>query len=368
MSAFDALAFRRPLIDQREPDQVKVPGQLAAPQDQGLPLGGIGTGGITFAASGGFTRWTLKAGAVKNFREPACGFALWQKPAGGETMARALQPPPDTATTGQLSAWTWVGAGQKGAWSFLGDQAEGAYDVLFPLARHRFELGKGETVRLTVDSWSPVVPGRLDWAGLPVAIFQCTLQNTADTVAEAAVMFHFANMVGWFSTFDRARPRHRNAGNQNLRFETSEAAGVLMGSMAAYGENPPEGFGTMAIVAEAMPGLEIAVCSTFDGLADGAAVWNAFASAGHVPENLPDWRAATGFAEAESGLPSAAIAVNTKLAPGESRNVTFALAWDFPVITFGAGRSWNSHVYRFYDIAHKPGIRESSRPLKHRTV
>ena len=69
-------------------------------------------------------------------------------------------------------------------------------------------------------------------------------------------------------------------------------------------------------------------------------MWNQFASAGHVPENLPDWRAATGFAEAETGLPTAAIAVKTKLAPGESRNVTFALAWDFPVITFGAGRSW----------------------------
>lgn len=340
MSAFDALAFRRPLIDQREPDQLKVPGQLAAPEDQGMPLGGIGTGGITFAAGGGFTRWTLKAGAVKNFREPACGFALWQKPAGGEAMARALQPPPDKAASSQLSAWTWVGAGQKGAWSFLGDQAEGAYDVLFPLARHSFESGQQESVRLKIESWSPVLPGRLDWAGLPLAMFQCTLQNTADIRADAAVMFHFANMVGWFNNFDRTRPQRRNAGNQNMRFETSEVEGVLMGSMAAYGETPPEGFGTMAMVVETMPGLDIAVCSTFDGLSDGAAVWNEFASAGYVPENLPDWRAATGFAEIQTGLPTAAIAVKTLLAPGESRNITFALAWDFPTITFGAGRSW----------------------------
>jgi non-lysosomal glucosylceramidase len=340
MSAFDTLAFRRPLIDQREPDQPKVPGQLAAPEDLGLPLGGIGTGGITFAASGGFTRWTLKTAAVKNFREPACGFALWQKPAGEEAMARALQPPPDKAADGQLSAWTWVGAGQTGAWSFLGDQAEGAYDVLFPLAWHSFESGQHESVRLKIESWSPIVPGRLDWAGLPVAMFQCTLQNTAETRAEAAVMFHFANMVGWFNTFDRARPHRRNAGNQNMRFETGEAAGVLMGSMAAYGEDPPEGFGTMSIVAETMPGLDIAVCSSFDGLSDGAELWSDFSANGHVPENLPDWRAAPGFAEAESGLPSAAIAVKTLLAPGESRNVTFALAWDFPVISFGAGRSW----------------------------
>ncbi|HSG95855.1 MAG TPA: GH116 family glycosyl hydrolase, partial [Afifellaceae bacterium] len=68
--------------------------------------------------------------------------------------------------------------------------------------------------------------------------------------------------------------------------------------------------------------------------------WSGFAANGHVPENLPDWRAAPGSAHAESGLPAAAIAVKTQLAPGENRNVTFALAWDFPTIAFGAGRNW----------------------------
>ena len=36
----------------------------------------------------------------------------------------------------------------------------------------------------------------------------------------------------------------------------------------------------------------------------------------------------------------AAIAATLTLAPGERRSVRFAIAWDLPIVEFGAGRRW----------------------------
>ena len=41
-----------------------------------------------------------------------------------------------------------------------------------------------------------------------------------------------------------------------------------------------------------------------------------------------------------------AVAATVDLAPGERRSVRFALAWDLPVVEFGAGRRWYKRYTR----------------------
>lgn len=326
-TSFDRLAWRRSRPQPRKWDHPKVKGLLGGDLDVGMPLGGIGTGGLVHAASGGFTRWTWKAGAVKIFREPACGFALWN----GE-QAVALQPQPGTS---QLSSFRWAD-----------ETLDGDYAALFPLARHTYRL---PALQASCEAFSPILPNDLEAAATPVALFRWELRNEADEDRNVAVLAHFANMLGWFDDWSRTRPTHRNAGNHNRLVEAVGARGVAFERTPRIGP-VPEGHGSMALLAERAPGWGVSVRATFDGLGDGGEVWTDFARDGRVEPSEVDWIAVAGFAEEEVGLPCGALAARACLAPGEARAIHIALAWDLPTIRFGSGRTYRRfHTARWGD-------------------
>ena len=309
-------AFSRGLHDPIPDTRGKVEGQLHGPGDLGVPIGGIGTGGIVQSCRGGFNRWSLKTGAMKLFREAACGFAL---KVGEDAMA--LQPAPES---GQLSAFNW-----------LSQDIDGSYGAAFPKAWHEYRFG---ALRAVQESYSPVIPGDVDTSALPVAVFRWRLENTGSEPIDAAVMAHWANLSGWFDAWGTERPYRRNAGNFNCAIAQDNARGVLF-DRVRFDEVPPEGVGQFALLGRADANVEISVCPTFDGLGDGADVWSAFSANGTVPEDMGWWLADTGFAEAETGMPSGAIAARARLEPGQSVEVVFSLAWDLPIIRFGSGRT-----------------------------
>ena len=93
--------------------------------------------------------------------------------------------------------------------------------------------------------------------------------------------------------------------------------------------------GTLAIAALAGDGVELSARSTFDPVADRE-LWSDFAA---------DGRLEPGGGPSEGGRPAdrasgAAVAATVVLGPGERRSVRFAIAWDLPVVEFGAGRRW----------------------------
>ena len=55
------------------------------------------------------------------------------------------------------------------------------------------------------------------------------------------------------------------------------------------------------------------------------------------------------------------------LAPGESRSVRFALAWDLPVVEFGAGRRWYKRYTRDWGRTGERAF-ETVDPAMHRTA
>ena len=321
MTTQPKFAFRRALHDPIPETRGKVEGQLHGPGDLGVPIGGIGTGGIVQSCRGGFNRWSLKTGSVKLFREPACGFALRVAEGGGSPSVMALQPAPEG---GQLSTFNW-----------LGEDIDGSYAAAFPKAWHEYQFGALQAVQ---ESYSPVIPGDVETSALPVAVFRWRLENTGSEPIEAAVMAHWANMSGWFDSWGTDRPYRRNAGNSNKAIENNGYRGVLF-DRVRFDDVPPEGVGQFALLGHAEPGVDISVCPTFDGLGDGADVWNAFSETGSVPEDLGWWLADTGFAEAETGMPTGAIAARVSLPPGQRTEISLVLAWDLPTIRFGSGRT-----------------------------
>jgi non-lysosomal glucosylceramidase len=90
---------------------------------------------------------------------------------------------------------------------------------------------------------------------------------------------------------------------------------------------------TFALAASRAAGVEVTVRSRFDAVGDRD-VWTDFAADGRLEPSDDRRPSITGEAI------GAAVAATVVLAPGERRSVRFAVAWDLPIVEFGAGRRW----------------------------
>ncbi|MDV7142146.1 GH116 family glycosyl hydrolase [Tropicimonas sp. TH_r6] len=287
----------------------------------GVPLGGIGTGTITRASDGRFSRWTLKGGGIADFTMPANGFLLRVKPEGAAAQARALQPAPD----------------RKEMSSFQFETEAPDWGGLFPLAWHRHAPLAG--IETTCRSFSPVIPGDLQSASLPVSIFRWRLTNRGDTPAEVSLAFTFANLNGWFDSFSETRPARVAAGCYNHGMELSGGTGLFLDRRQVAAE-PPEGSGQWAISIAAGEAAQYSRTICFDATGDGSELWSAFHETGDAPDFGDGWVSESGFRETAPGHPAGAVCARLDLAPGESRELTVTLAWDLPTLSFGQGRRW----------------------------
>ncbi|MCK0167208.1 non-lysosomal glucosylceramidase [Jannaschia sp. S6380] len=305
--------------------QPKTPGLFAPIDGTGVPLGGIGTGGITRASDGRFTRWTIKGGGVRHMAEPANGFVL-RVDDGTIATARALQPaPPD----GPLGAFEW-------------EVSSPAWAGLFPFAWH--DHAALSRIAAECLSFSPVAPGDMMASVLPVALFRWRLTNGGSRPADVTLAFLMANMNGRFGDFGEGPVDRVAAGLENRAMDAADFTGVIL-DRRRTGDTPPEGDGEWGLAVRPGVGLTTGRTVCFDARSDGAALWRALRDTGDLPRDLPEFVTEGGFREVSPGLPAGAVSARMTLAPGESREVDFALAWDLPVITFGQGRRWwRSHT------------------------
>src|SRR5439155_25246843 len=75
---------------------------------------------------------------------------------------------------------------------------------------------------------------------------------------------------------------------------------------------------------------------------DGSDVWADFAGDGRLDDVVDGRPSRPGEAI------GAALAATVDLAPGESRSLSFVLAWDLPVVEFGSGTRWYKRYTRFF--------------------
>ena len=291
----------------------------------GVPLGGIGTGGITRSSDGRFSRWTLKGGGVKVFDMPANGFIIRVKRENQAPVARSLQPAPD----------------QDELCSFEFENSSPEWSGLFPLAWHKHNFL--DDIEPECLSFSPVIAGNIQSSTLPLAVFRWRLRNRGQTRAEVSLGFHFANMNGWFNDFQEGRPHRVEAGCFNRPMCTEFGEGVIL-DRRRVAEIPPEGTGEWAIAVRSEQGLELTKTISFDGMADGLELWEPFLQSGNFPDLGEGWLAESGFRETPPGHPTAGVCAHTSIEPGDEKIITMTLVWDLPVITFGQGRRW----YRSY--------------------
>ncbi len=269
-----------------------------------LPLGGIGTGTVSLGGRGDLRDWEMVNRPAKGFAPNRAFFALYARPEGGEAVTRCLEGPVEPAA---YEGGFGSPARNHGLPRFRRCEFVAAY----PLGQ--VVLSDPDVpVAVRLQAFNPLIPADADRSGIPAAVLRYVLTNTSPQKLDVSVCGSLENFIGSDGT--TTAPKQ----NVNLFRRRDGLAGVFLRSDGV----PPtsEQWGTMTLATTAQEGVTARTAwpdlSWGDALLD---FWDDLSDDGRLNER-------TGGGDA----PTASLAASLTLAPGETRAVTFLLAWHFP--------------------------------------
>ncbi|MGH1396269.1 MAG: GH116 family glycosyl hydrolase [Trichormus sp.] len=311
----------------------------------GMPLGGFGAGCIGRSSRGDFNLWHIDGGehVFQNF--PACQFSVFESH-GTSSQAYALAT--TTPADGSLHTWQWYPASTA-------TKETGTYHALYP--RSWFVYENVFQTQLTCEQFSPIWADNYQETSYPVGVFVWQAHNPTNAPITLSIMLTWQNMTGWFTNALKSpevkmrddgspvyeyQPRlGESRGNYNYLVESPQALGCFLGR---EGITAPleEGEGSWCIATVKHPQVEVFHHTRWNAVGKGDEIWQSFAADG----SLPDYIDTTPAGDNEQI--GAAIAVRFTLQPGESLEIPFVLAWDFPVTEFAAGVNYNRRYTDFF--------------------
>ena len=158
-----------------------------------LPVGGIGTGTVSFCGFGAWRHWEVVNRPAKGYTPVGQGraaplFAVHARKAGEKPVTRLLEGP--------LPVGDWEGEeGSPIPNAGLPRFRDCTFRTAYPLA----ELALRDPdlpVRATMQVFNPLVPGDSDRSGLPVALVRVNLHNPSATRMQAGVAAALPNFIG----------------------------------------------------------------------------------------------------------------------------------------------------------------------------
>ncbi|HEY9847808.1 MAG TPA: GH116 family glycosyl-hydrolase, partial [Candidatus Caenarcaniphilales bacterium] len=332
-----ACAWSRPIgLGWEKPYTVRYASNLDDGPWHGMPLGGFGAGCIGRSPKGDFNLWHIDGGEHLFRAIPSCQFSVFEQVA--ET-AQAYALSNEAPADGTLSQWQWYP-------SSTATRSTGSYHALYP--RSWFVYENVFQSQLVCEQFSPIWAGNYQETSYPVAVFQWTAANPLDHPVTLSLMLSWENTVGWFTNAiaapqvyvrDDGSPEYQyqprlgeSAGNFNQLIADHQVVGCLCDRQSlSSGTQVKEGQGQWVISTLAQPGVEVFHQTRWNPQGDGSEVWEPFAHNGTLLNQGDAAPAAPGEQVA------AAIAVRFTLAAGETRQLPFVVAWDFPVTEFALG-------------------------------
>lgn len=284
-----------------------------------MPVGGVGTGSVSLSGSGSLRDWEVVNRPAKGFTPLRGGaapfFALWFDD-GERQGARVLEGP--------LPAGAYEGShGSRNPTHGLPRFAVCEFGAAWPLARVRLS-DLAVPVQVELRAFSPFIPADSESSGFPVAVLTYRVTNPGSRPVRASIcgtLPNFVGMDGWEAERDWKGDWQPRGARQNRNvFRTSPGLSGLF--MDSAGVDPrAEQWGSLALAVLSDQGVTHRVCWT-DPQWGGALLdfWDDFSADGRL-----EARPVTG-----EPAPAGSLAAGIEVGPGETREVTFLVAWHFP--------------------------------------
>lgn len=317
-------------------------------QATAFPLGGIGTGNVSVGARGELRDWELENLPDKGRRNPHSFFAIHAAPEGGETVTRVLE----ARLTGRHDADAGYGFDQLAGLPRLdGATLHGEY----PVVDVDF-VDRALPVEVSLHAFTPLVPLDADESGIPAAVLRYRVTNPGRTAVAVTIVGSVSHTAGRAAPGPDAPWGMR--GTQRVRWREEDGMRGLDFDVDLAEDDP--GYGTLSLTtADTSTTAKPQWVTSY--WPDGARLfWDDLADDGLLqPEQrltLED-RPRGLFAELDADpdaaplteeemlaklprLRTGSLGIVHTLAPGESRDFEFVLAWSFPNRRSG----WHGHI------------------------
>ena len=284
-----------------------------------MPVGGIGTGTVSLGGRGDLRDWEIVNRPAKGFvptvpitrnmTEPRAFFAVRVQAQG--------QPPVTRLLEGDLAPVDYEGTlGSPAPHHGLPRFADASFHAAYPLAQVCLR-DPDVPLDLRLEAFNPLIPGRADDSGLPVAVLRWVAANPSDVPVQVSVLRRrLANFIG---TDGKHGEPKRNVNGWRL---PGTAFAVWTCGPTAY-PTDAEQWGTLALTVLDAPDQTVTARTAWYDVPWGDALldfWDDFSADGRLDDRPP------GAADS----PTASLAAAVDLEPGQERAVTFLLAWHFP--------------------------------------
>ena len=275
-----------------------------------LPLGGIGTGTVSLGGRGDLRDWEVMNRPAKGFVPGARFggrpfFALYAKPMGGEAVTRALEGPVELD---EYEGASGSAASNHGLPRF----SRCSFAAAYPFGQVML-ADTDVPVEARLESFNPLIPADADASGIPIAVLRYVLKNRTDRPVVASVCGSMPNFIGMDGTEGECR-KNRNRFREGKGFR-----GILMDSQGVDRRAPQ--WGTMGLATMARGGVSYRTAWLKAGWGTSTLdFWDDFSGDGKLKQRR---------SEGEE-MPMASLAVQVRLAPGATKEMTFLLSWHFP--------------------------------------
>jgi non-lysosomal glucosylceramidase len=279
-----------------------------------FPLGGIGTGSVSLTGSGRLIDWSIRNRPAIDQFNGYSHFAIKAELDGKLLDARVLNGPYEGTPTGSPSVRKFDGFGfgaNRDSMVGVPHFDDVTFTGRFPMAELEFhQTDFPGQVRMTV--FSPFIPHNDRDSSMPVALFEFAVENNT----AAPIDYTIASTLGNYGCDSGIHTFTSENGLSALHFTSAETG-------------RPEQRGDLAITTDGEDVEHVDYHfrgQWFDSL---SLYWREFARAGRLRERRYEKPRATKnmFQQPEHGT----LAVRLRVAPGETRQVRFAMSWNYPL-------------------------------------